>query len=135
MSARVKMLGPLVVWTLFVWTSRIRNVWSDEDLTAGGQILRTGYSAVFLVGGIFAAWVLWSRRGAALRSTDRVGLVVFFAWSVVFWLIRGIGIIVDDHDAGFTAIHTVLMVVSLGLVWLALPVVRPRDAERVPASV
>ena len=135
MSARVKLLGPLVIWTLFVWTSRIRNVWSDEDLTTGGQILRTGYSVVFLSGGLFAAWVLWSRRGSALGSSDRVGLAVFFAWSVVFWLIRGIGIIIDDHDAGFTAIHTVLMVISLGLVWLALPVVRTRSADREPASV
>jgi hypothetical protein len=135
MSARVKLLGPLVIWTLFVWTSRIRNVWADEDLTTGGQILRTGYSVVFLTGGLFAAWVLWSRRGSALRSSDRVGLAVFFAWSVVFWLIRGIGIIVDDHDAGFTAIHTVLMVISLGLVWLAVPVVRERSADRETLSV
>ena len=33
-------LVPLLAWTLFVWSSRIRNVWTDEDLTT--DVIRNG---------------------------------------------------------------------------------------------
>ena len=36
-------------------------------------------------------------------------------WTVGFWLVRGGGILLDDHDAAFTVIHTALMVVSIVL--------------------
>ena len=45
--------------------------------------------------------------------------------SVGFWFVRGVGIIADDHTLGFTVVHTVLMVVSIGLAgwaWVVRPV-------------
>ena len=44
------------------------------------------------------------------------------AWTLGFWVVRGGGILLDDHDAAFKAIHSALMVVSIGLamwVWQA----------------
>ncbi len=118
-------LVPLLIWTLFVWSSRIRNVWTDEDLTTGGQVLRTGYAVVFLAFGIAMVALVWRGRPDPLSPVAQRVLAVFLAWTVVFWLIRGIGIIVDDHTASFTVIHTVLMVISIGLAaWAATAIER-----------
>lgn len=92
----------LVGWTVFLWISRLRNVLADDDLTAFGTAWRIGVVVVFVVLAVFAA-------GGRL-----VGVLI--AWTVGYWLVRGGGILLDDdHDAGFKAIHTVLMVVSIGL--------------------
>lgn len=118
-SKRVKLVGPLVVWTVFVWASRIRNIWTDESLTTQGQVVRTVIAIVFLCFAVAVARMLWVRRGDDLGRGDRALLGSFVVWTVGFWLVRGVGIIVDDHSASFTAIHTVLMVISWGLSWLA----------------
>ena len=119
MSRRVKLVGPLVLWTLFVWSSRIRNIWGDDDLSTGGQVLRTGFAVVFLAFAVVMAQRLWVRRGQPLRSSDRAVLAAFVSWSVGFWLVRGIGIIIDDHTTEFTLIHTALMIVSIGIALVA----------------
>lgn len=93
----------LVVWTLLVWSSRIRNVLQDDDLSGFGTAWRLGAAALFLVLAV----------AAAVRT--RPWLAVLVAWTVGWWLVRGIGILVDDHDVGFKVVHTVLMVVSIGL--------------------
>lgn len=119
MSRTLKLVGPLVVWTLLVWSSRIRNIWTDDDLTAGGQVLRTLIAVVFLAFAGALARALWVGRGQGLSGGDRVLLGTFVIWSVGFWLVRGIGIIVDDHTTGFTLIHTALMIASIGIALLA----------------
>ncbi len=115
MSTRGKLLVPLVAWTLVVWIGRLRNVWTDDDLTPLGRGLRTALAAVFLTFATAMAWRLWQRRGDAFTRGDLALLAAFVGWTIGVWLVRGVGIIVDDHDAGFTAVHTVLMVVSIGL--------------------
>ena len=119
LSKRLKLVGPLIVWTVFVWASRIRNVWTDDSLTTQGQVVRTVIAIIFLSFAVAAARVLWVRRNDDLGRGDRALLGSFVVWTVGFWLVRGLGIIVDDHSASFTAIHTVLMLISWGLSWLA----------------
>lgn len=112
-------IAPLVIWTLLLWSSRIRNVLADDDLTAFGTTWRVGAAVVFLVLGLLVASWLWRGRPGALV------LGVMAGWTVVYWLIRGTGILLDsNHDAGFKAIHTVLMAVSLALVIVAATGVR-----------
>lgn len=123
----VKVVVPILVWTLFVWSSRIRNVWTDDDLSTAGQWLRTGYAVVFLAFAIALVVRLWPRRRDPIGGRDQRLLAVFIAWSVAFWLIRGIGIIVDDHTTSFTVIHTILMVISLFLAALAATAVQWRS--------
>ena len=127
-------LVPLLVWTLFVWSSRIRNVWTDDDLTTGGQVLRTGYAVVFLAFGVAMVVLVWRGRPEPLSSMGQRVLAVFLAWTVVFWLIRGIGIIVDDHTTSFTVIHTVLMVISIGLAAWAATAIERRSISSSPAA-
>lgn len=124
MSSRLKFLGPLVVWTVFVWASRIRNIWNDDELSTSGQLLRTVFAVIFLTFAAALVQRLVARRGEPLRRGDRALLLAFVLWTVGFWLVRGIGIIVDDHSFGFTVVHTVLMVVSIAIAGLAASVLR-----------
>ena len=103
----------LVGWTLFVWLSRVRNVLADDDLSTGDQTWRLAVVVVFvaLAAVTFRAWTRRTERPDLARST----LGVLCVWTVAFWLVRGGGIIIDDHTLGFTVVHTVLMAVSIGL--------------------
>lgn len=136
MSTRTKLVGPLVAWTLFVWVSRLRNIWTNDDLSSGGQVLRTCFAVVFVAFGVGLTRLLWVRRGSDLTSNDQKVLVAFVVWTIGFWLVRGIGIIVDDHNASFTIVHTILMVVSIGVALLATRVLqRPSiSSSRVAAQ-
>ncbi len=135
MSSRVASLLPLVVWTLVVWVSRLRNVWTDADLSASGQAWRTVVAAVFLGFALALAVRLWQRRGRELTAGDRALVGLFVAWTIGFWLVRGIGIIVDDHDAAFTAVHTALMLASIGLASNAGRALRTSPAPVSPPPV
>ena len=119
MSSVVKLVGPLVAWSVFVWGSRLCNIWTADDLWTNGQILRTVFAGIFLALGCAMGWRLWARRGRALEQSTQRLLMVLIIWTVGFWLVRGIGIMVDDHTLGFTVVHTVLMVISIGLAVIA----------------
>ena len=93
-------LGVLVGWTVFLWSSRLRNVVSNDELDTWGVTWRVGVVVIFVV-------------LAALAATGRA-IPVLVVWTVGFWVVRGGGILLDDHDVGFTLIHTALMVVSIG---------------------
>lgn len=94
----------LIAWTLFLWVSRTRNVVSNEELSTWGITWRLGVVVVFVVLALLAL----------RRSTRDPFLPVLVWWTIGYWLIRGGGILLDDHDAAFKVVHTVLMVVSIG---------------------
>ena len=96
-------LGVLVGWTVFLWISRLRNVLRDDDLSDAGVAWRVAVVVVFVVLALAVAFDL-----------GRWALPTLVWWTVGFWLVRGGGILLDDHSAGFKAIHTALMVVSIG---------------------
>ena len=99
-----------------MWSSRIRNVLADDGLTSFGTAWRVGAAVAFIVGGVAVA-VGMVTRSHWLRPT----VFVLIAWTVTWWLIRGIGILLDsNHDAGFKAIHTALMLTSLAIAGWAL---------------
>lgn len=96
----------LSLWTFLVWTTRIRNIWTDDDLTTGAQLWRTALAGVFTVFAIGTV-VLW-RRGHDAAAWVRA----FAVWTVGVWAIRAIQIGLADHGAAFKVVHTVLAVVS-----------------------
>jgi hypothetical protein len=100
----------LVAWTLFVWLTRVNNIIGDDELVGGERVWRLGAAVLFVA---FALALLAARRVAPARAT--VVLAPFVVFSVGYWLVRGTGIILDDHELGFTIVHTILMVVSIGL--------------------
>ncbi|GIT45647.1 MAG: hypothetical protein Ct9H300mP12_02320 [Acidimicrobiales bacterium] len=42
-------------------------------------------------------------------------MAVFCLWTIVFWTVRGGGLLFGDHDVGFKVVHTVLALASIGL--------------------
>jgi len=101
----------LAGWSVIVWASRIRNVAGDDDLSAAGTTWRVAAALVFVVGGLALGYAIATKQRWLLQLT-----LVLAAWTTVWWLVRGIGILLDpNHDATFKAVHTVLMAVSLGL--------------------
>ncbi len=110
----MRLLWVAVAWTAVVWVGRIRNVVGDDDLSGGARIWRIVVAVVFLVLAALLSTVAlgrWHRR--PLGSTRLVA--IFCLWTIVFWAVRGGGLLFADHDAGFKVVHTVLAVTSIGL--------------------
>lgn len=108
------MLWVAVAWTAVVWVGRIRNVVGDEDLSGGARTWRIVVAVVFLLLAALLATVAlgrWHRR--PLGSTRLVA--IFCLWTIVFWAVRGGGLLFADHDAGFKVVHTVLALASIGV--------------------
>ena len=75
----------------------------NDDLDSWGTTWRVGVVVIFVALALLAVW----------RPEPRM-IAVLVWWTVGYWLIRGGGILLDDHSASFKAIHTALMVVSIG---------------------
>ena len=118
----------LVAWTFFVWTTRIANIWRDEDLSTREQVGRTALALSFTVLAVAVLVTLWRGSAPASRAS-RVAVGALAAWSVAVWVVRDVRIAFGDHDAAFVAVHVVLGVVSVVLAVLAW-----REARRVAGS-
>jgi len=118
----------LVGWTLFLWVSRLRNVFADDDLSTSGVVWRVVVVVVFVA---FAGAVI-----AALRTgRPPLGQTVqaLALWTILFWLVRGTAILIDDHEASFKAVHSALMAVSIGAAAWAWSTVRALSPDDHPA--
>jgi len=114
MRGLVRLLWLTVAWTAVVWVGRIRNVVGDDELTAGARTWRLIVAVAFLVLAALLATLplgLWHRR--PLGSTRLVA--GFCLWTIVFWTVRGGGMLFGDHDVGFKAVHTILALASIVL--------------------
>ncbi len=96
----------LSAWTFLVWTTRIRNIWTDDDLTTPGQVWRTALACVFTVFAVGVV-VLWRRNRDAATWVR-----AFAAWTIGVWAIRAVQIGMADHGVAFKVVHTVLAIVS-----------------------
>jgi hypothetical protein len=102
-------------WTAFMWATRIRNAFGDDDLSAGDRTLAVGVALAFTLGAL--AVVLAALRRRWLDLTVRV----LAAATVVYWPVRVVQIVLADHGAAFTLVHAVLGVVSVALALWAWP--------------
>lgn len=126
-------LRPAVVlsaWTLLVWTTRIRNIWTDDSLSTAGQVGRTVLAVTFTAFAV-AALVAWFRsRRAGVVAWSRPVVRAFALWTTGVWVVRGVQIATADHDGAFVAVHTALAVVSISLaVWADRSAHRPTVDE------
>ena len=113
----------LVAWTAFVWLTRVRNVLGDDELSVAARTTGLLLAISFLV---LAALVLLT----ALRRRDRlaVAILALAGWTVVVWIVRGIGIATGDHSEGFIVVHLALGAISIALAAVATrSVVQVRD--------
>lgn len=120
----------LVAWTFLVWTTRISNIWGDDDLTDGEKWGRTGLAMSFTVLGLAVAWAIW-RRASWLRPA----VLALAGWTTAVWVVRAAGIATGDHEAAFIAVHVVLAVVSIALSALAVRSLQPEPSQPYPDPV
>lgn len=110
----------LVAVTVVVWVVRVVNVFGDDSLSGSARLWRLLVAGCFLVFAGLAVAVLSGRwAGHRLGSTRLVAM--FCLWTMVFWAVRSIGILLGDYDTEFTLVHVLLALVSVGL---AFPVYR-----------
>ena len=112
----------LSVWTVLVWTTRIRNIWTDDSLTTSGQLWRTALAVGFTVFAVvtIGAWVRARRAGCGAPPFMAGWIRAFAVWTIAVWSVRAVQIGGADHGLGFKAVHTVLAIVSVGLaLWAA----------------
>lgn len=107
------MVYALPIWTLLVWTTRIRNIVSG-DWSAVDLLLPLGLTVLAVV--------------ALVRR--RPGVQVLAAATVAVWAVRLPFVLVHDHPAGFKVVHAVLAVASFALAATSWRAVNDRD--RVP---
>ena len=110
----------LVAVTVVVWVVRVVNVFGDDSLSGSARLWRLLVAGCFLVFAGLAVAVLSGRwAGHRLGSTRLVAM--FCLWTMVFWAVRSIGILLGDYDTEFTLVHVLLALVSVGI---AFPVYR-----------
>ena len=124
----------LSTWTILVWTTRIRNIWTDDSLSTSGQVGRTVLALVFtaFAAGTIGLWLRGRRHGREVPSWAGSLVQAFAAWTVLVWIVRGVQIALADHSAAFIAVHLVLALVSIGLAAWAAAVIG-RSSRQVPA--
>ena len=126
---RARPVVALSLWTLFVWTTRIRNVLGDDELGAAGRAAGLALSGSFVVLAVVSL--------AAVRGRSRLlgpAARALAAWTVGVWLVRGTGIALGDHRASFVVVHLVLALVSIALAGLTWRAVAPAPGSA-PAGV
>jgi hypothetical protein len=110
----------LVVWTAYVWITRIANAWGDAALSTGGKVASTLLSLSLLVPAAAVGVVAVRRRRARPSAAEVVVLRVFAGWTIAVWAVRVPMILAADHSVAFKGVHAALGLVS---VVLALAVV------------
>lgn len=121
--ARPRATLALVVWTFFVWTTRINNIVADDALEGGQKAARVALALSFTAL-VALVVVALAARPAWLRPA----VTVLAVWTVAVWTVRAVAIGLGDHDAAFIAVHLALAVVSVVLAGLATREVRPPAA-------
>jgi hypothetical protein len=113
----------LAGWTLFVWTTRIGNIWRDDAATTSSKVGSTALALSFTVLALVVLFTAWRRAWAALRLAV-VGLGV---WTTAVWIVRSLTILAGDRATGFKIVHGALAVVSVALAAWAVRTVRRTD--------
>jgi hypothetical protein len=105
----------LVVWTLAIWGSRIRNIVADEEVAGGERALALGVAGALLLAAVATAFAL--RLRASWQGPALLALVVL---GIARWTLRGPMILFgDEWDTSFKVVHTILWLVTVVLSVLA----------------
>jgi hypothetical protein len=119
----------LAVWSLLVWTTRIRNIWADDELSVGEQWGLTALALSFTGLALLVAYALVRRP-----SWLRMAVLALAGWTTAVWIVRGLGIAFADREASFIVVHLVLAAVSIALAALAVREVQHRSVLPVSPS-
>ena len=112
MNRLVSFLWVLATSTLLVWIIRIYNLLNDNEISNGERIWSLLVAAIFLLAAMAVVKVLvgnWRDRN--LLNFRLVP--AFCIWTVTFWIVRSVGILIADHEAGFKIVHACIAVVFI----------------------
>ena len=98
--------------TLLVWIIRVYNLFEDNEISNGERVWSLLVSTVFLLGAIAVIKILvGSWRDRNIKKSRLI--TAFCIWTVTFWIVRSVGILIADHGAGFKIVHACLAVVFI----------------------
>jgi hypothetical protein len=118
----------LVLWTLFVWGGRLRNLAADPGGLAEANRWSLGASIGFVALALAVGVAVLAGFGG--RRPGRVALGLLAGAGMAVWAVRAVDIALGDHSVGFIAVHLVLAAVTVGLsvwAWRATPRYPPHD--------
>jgi len=99
----------VIGWTLFMWVTRTRLIFTEKDLSAADIVLRI--APVFLFVALALVLLASVRTG---RPDLARSVAVIAAWTTLYWLVRVTLISLHDHPIGFKIVHVVLAAISIG---------------------
>ena len=120
MNRLVSFLWVFACLTLLAWTTRIYNLFEDNEVSNGERIWSLLVAAIFLSAAMAVIKILvgsWRDR----NIKDSRLIPAFCIWTVTFWIVRSVGILIADHEAGFKIVHVLL---ATGFILLSLIVNR-----------
>ncbi len=133
MRMRAFSLPLLVAWTLLVWIGRIRNIIQNDSLSGWSMLWRLGVAVGFSGVALFLGFQVvtsWRTRNGTVGSDAVSSLVTNLAsglavFGIGWWVVRGGGILMGDHEVAFKVVHSVLGSVTIVLSSMVLWVTKP----------
>tara|TARA_B100001142_G_scaffold66887_1_gene66613 strand:+ start:8898 stop:9284 length:387 start_codon:yes stop_codon:yes gene_type:complete len=120
MNRLVSFLWVFACSTLLAWTTRIYNLFEDNEVSNGERIWSLLVAAIFLSAAMAVIKILvGSWRDRNIKNSRLIP--AFCIWTVTFWIVRSVGILIADHEAGFKIVHVLL---ATGFILLSLIVNR-----------
>ncbi len=120
MNRLVSFLWVFACLTLLAWTTRIYNLFEDNEVSNGERIWSLLVAAIFLSAAMAVIKILvGSWRDRNIKNSRLIP--AFCIWTVTFWIVRSVGILIADHEAGFKIVHVLL---ATGFILLSLIVNR-----------
>jgi len=118
-----------LIWTAYVWTTRIVNAWSAGDESTPAKAISTVVAVSLIVGVVLGITALVRARTRPFAAPE-VRVFVTLAWAtIVVWALRMPQIALDgDRDVPFKVVHVILGAVSIALALGAMAKAK-RDAE------
>lgn len=112
MNRLVTSLWVFAFLTLLVWITRIYNLFADDEISNGERIWRLSVALIFLLGAVAVIRILvGSWRDRNLKKSRLIP--GFCIWTVTFWIVRTVGIVVADHQTGFKIVHVFMAIVFI----------------------
>ena len=112
MNRLISSLWIFVASTLLVWIIRVYNLFEDNEISNGERVWSLLVSTVFLLGAIAVIKILvGSWRDRNIKKSRLI--TAFCIWTVTFWIVRSVGILIADHGAGFKIVHACLAIVFI----------------------
>ena len=117
MNRLVNSLWVFVCFTILVWATRIYNLFRDNEISVGEKTWSLFLAIIFLLGAVAITRILvGSWRDRNLKKSRLVP--AFCIWTMTFWVVRTVGIVVANHQTGFKLVH-----VSIAVVFILLSLV------------